>query len=333
MTLISPSSAELPYPSTSSTIATRAQPSDFFARPDHPDNVKKVILKHLIQKSIAENTVEQIVTGVEIVDMKSQARIVSHNSDTEHFAASINKLPVTLLVLHDIRAKKIDLNQTVTWMPSDVRAGAGVYDQPGAPLQAPVKDVIYDLLNRSGNTAVRILVNNLLGGAATVNQRFSTMPELSHTRLQPLDTNRFYVGNTAPRDAMWTIEQLLKKQDAYGRFIKNALQTNIYVDVSVRSQLAGNDFIVLVNKVALLDDVEGNNRHDVGIIYNTKTHRSYGYSLLTTAPYASETATIRAEQSLKDIGRYTLRYSGDKNKPSQAVRAKAVPQTEKRTLY
>lgn len=317
---------------TANILASQVQ-SDAFHDPNHPDTIKKLILKYLVKQSITQNTSEQIVTGVEIVDMQSRMPIVSHNSDTEHFAASINKLPVTLLVLQDLRAKKIDLNQLVSWTPSDVRAGAGMYDQPGAPLQAPVKDVIYDLLNRSGNTAVRILVNNLLGGAAATNQRFAAMPQLAHTRLQPLDANRFYVGNTAPRDALWAMGQLLAKQDRYGAFIKDALKTNIYTDVSVRSQLAGNDFIVLANKVGLLDDVEGNNRHDVGIIYNTKTHKSYGYSLLATAPYESETATVRAEDSLREMGRYTLRYSGDKKKEAPLLGVRNAIQTEKRILY
>ena len=325
--------ANSPHIPPANVSALQIQSSDTFHNPNHPDAIKRLILKHLVTQSIAQNESEQIVTGVEIIDMKAHTSMVSHNSDTEHFAASINKLPVTLLILQDLRAEKIDLNQTVSWASTDVRAGVGVYDQPGAPLQATVKDVIYDLLNRSGNTAVRILVNNLLGGAAVVNQRFAAIPQLAHTRLQPLDANRFYVGNTTPRDAMWTMEQLLTKQDKYGTFINGALQTNIYTDVSVRSQLAGNDFIVLVNKVGLLDDVEGNNRHDVGVIYNTKTRQSYGYSLFTTAPYESEMATIRAEESLKEMGRYTLRYSGDRKKQSAELRTSSKVQAEKRTLY
>jgi beta-lactamase class A len=256
--------------------------------------------------------------------MQTDQSLVTHNTDTEHFAASINKLPVSLLVLQDLRAHKLSLDQVMTWQPSDVRAGNGVFDQPGAPTQALLRDVIFDLLNRSGNTAVRILVNNGLGGAAAVNARWAQMPQLSHTYLQPLDASRFYLGFSTPHDSLWSMEQLMQQQDTYAKFMKNAMATNIYTDISVRSQLAGNDYIVLVNKVGLLDDPDGNNRHDVGIIYNLRAHKAYGYSLMTTSPFTSTAATPQAEQSLKDMGRYTLRYAGDKPQQNAAPHAQAL---------
>lgn len=311
-----------------------------FGSNDMSDFVKKLVLGHLVKKSINQNEALHVTTGVDIVDLRSGQSIVSHNLDTKHFAASINKLPVTLLVLQDLRAGHLSLDQMMTWQASDVRAGAGVYDQPGAPLQAPLRDVIFDLLNRSGNTAVRILVNQGLGGAAAVNARWEQIPELANTRLQPLDANRFFLGDSTPRDSMWTMTELMKTQDQYARFLKNALKTNIYTDISVRSQLAGNDYIVLVNKVGLLDDPEGNNRHDVGIIYNTRTHKSYGYAFFTTAPFDAAAATPQAEQSLKDMGRHTLRFSGDKkhhldDKMGDTATPKTLsaPEVESRVLY
>ncbi len=306
------------------------------SRSDISDYFKSLVLRYRIEQVINQNDAQSIVTGVDILDLQSNRALVRHNEEVEQFAASINKLPVTLLVLQDLRAGKLDFNQVMTWLPSDVRAGAGVYDQPGAPLQAPLKDVIFDLLNRSGNTAVRILVNGALGGAAAVNDRWAAIPQLNHTYLQPLDTNRFFLGFSTPDDSLWTMKTLMAKQDKYGKFVKNALATNIYTDVSVRSQLAGNDFIVLVNKVGLLDDdVDGNNRHDVGVIYNTRTHKSYAYSLMTTSPFASTTATPQAEQSLKDMGRYLLRFAGDKAHPapSPALRAQAFQADSGRILY
>jgi hypothetical protein len=109
------------------------------------------------------------------------------------------------------------------------------------------------------------------------------------------------------------MRQLVAVQDTYGRFVKNAMATNIYADYGVRSQLAGNDYIVLSNKVGILDDVDGNNRHDVGLVYNTRTHKAYGYAFLNTAmgePY--NTATSQASVSLADMGAGLLRQAGDK---------------------
>jgi beta-lactamase class A len=303
-------------------------------REDTNGFIKKLILGYYVYKTIKQNEEKQVRTGVEIVDLQSNKTLVKHNLDDKHFAASVNKLPVVMLVLQDVRNGELSLDQTMTWSASDVRAGAGVYDQPGAPLQATLRDVVYDLLHRSGNTAVRVLVNYGLGGAAAVNQRWSEIPQLSNTRLQPLDANRFYLGDSTVRDSLWTMRELMKTRDSYTAFIKDAMKNNIYDDMGVRSQLAGNDYITLVNKVGILDDVEGDNRHDVGIIYNTRTRKSYGYSFFTTSPYDNAEATPQADQSLKEMGRYTLRYSGDKKHHEQLdTRTERLLQSEKRILY
>jgi beta-lactamase class A len=274
--------------------------------------VKEIFLKHLVGGAIKKNEKQDVLTGVSIMDFKSGRTLVNHKQGTEHFAASINKLPVALLILEDLRSGALDMQQTMTWTAEDRRDGFGTFDQPDSPLQAPLKDVIDDLLNRSGNTAVRILVNGGLGGASAVNERWAAEPNLANTRLQPLDETRFFLGNSTPHDSLWAMRELMSERDEYSKFMKGSLAGNIFTDFGVRSQLTDSDYIVLVNKIGLLDDADGNNRHDVGIIYNQKTHRSYGYSFFTTAPFneTDPSATERADQSLKDMGRYLLRYAG-----------------------
>ncbi len=317
------------------TITNEVQAVDTLNRGDVRQTVKEIVLRHIIQAVIKKNDKAGVTTGVTILDLQNQRTLVGHNQDAEHFAASINKIPVALLVLEDIRAGTLNLDQMMTWQESDRRGGFGVYDQPGSPLQAPLRDVLYDMLNRSGNTAVRISVNQGLGGAAAVNARFAAKPQLSHTYLMPLDANRFFLGNSTTHDSLWAMSELLKTQDAPGKFMKDTLSTNIFTDFGVRSQLAGNDYIVLANKIGLLDDVDGNNRHDVGIIYNTKTKKSYGYSFFTTSPFDSPTATPQADQSLKDMGRYLLRFSGDRAlrmaEPFTSERSQLAP--ESKILY
>ena len=295
-------------------VRVDASDDSIWDRGDVASQIKLLVLKYRIQKVINENEAAGVRTDVSITDLQTSQTIIGHNQNDVHFAASINKLPVALLLLEDLRAGKLSLDQTMTWQPSDVRGGFGVYDQPGAPTSAKLSDVLYDMLNHSGNTAVRIIVNYGLGGAAAVNDRLAAKPQLEHTRLIPLDTNRFFLGDSTSKESLWVMTQLMKKQDAPAKFMKNALATNIFTDFGVRSQLAGNDFIVLVNKIGLLDDVDGNNRHDVGIIYNTKTHKSYGFSMMTTTPFneTDPSATEQANQSLMDMGRPLLRYAGDK---------------------
>jgi beta-lactamase class A len=297
--------------------------------------VKEIYLRHLVDGSIKQNEAAKVKTGVEIYDMDAKRTIVRHNQETEHFAASINKLPVSLLLLEDLRTGKIKMDQKVTWTADDRRGGFGEYDQADAPLEASFQDLLHDMLNKSGNTAVRVMVNNVLGGAAAVNGRWSEKPQLSHTRLQPLDANRFYLGNTTPGDSIWTIQRLMAKQDSYAKFMKGAMADNIFTDFGVRSQLGNSDFIILVNKIGLLDDVDGNNRHDVGIIYNQKTHKSYAYSLMTTAPYSDldNAATVRADQSLKEMGQYILRYAGGRKATTPHGAPLAHPAIERRISY
>lgn len=294
--------------------------------------LRGIVLRWKVNQSIKDDEAQQILTSVKIVDLQhSESVIVNHNANTEHFAASINKLPVALLILEDLRSGKLSMGQTLTWVDSDLRAGGGIYDIPSEVREATVQDILFDMLNRSGNTAVRILVNYGLGGATAVNERWAQKPELSHTYLMPLDESRFYLGNSTSSDALWTMERLvIDNQDTYGQFVKDALVNNIYTDIGTRSQLAGNDYIVLANKLGLLNDPDGNNRHDVGIIYNTRNHKIYGYSFMTTSPQSNEAATPQAEQSIKDMGRYTLRYAGDKaNERKNNAKRDGDEQTQK----
>lgn len=326
----------IPDPINLSNTAETEAVADHMQRGDVSSIVKEVFLRHLVSGAIKENEAQNVLTGVSIMDFKSGRMLMNHNQDTEHFAASINKLPVVLLVLEDLRSGELDMQQTMTWTAADRRAGFGTFDQADSPLQAPLEDVIYDLLNKSGNTAVRILVNGALGGAAAVNERWAAEPNLSHTRLQPVDANRFFLGNSTPHDSLWAMGELMSDRDQYSRFMKRALAGNIFTDFGVRSQLTDSNYIVLVNKIGLLDDIDGNNRHDVGIIYNKKTHRSYGYSFFTTAPYneTDPSATERADQSLKDMGRYLLRYAGARSAPApQPQMLQHQQPMEERTRY
>ena len=300
-----------------------------FDRADVLDVIKQFLLRQFVKKEVRDNERLSILTDVSIVDLQTNKTIYGHNENTPHFAASVNKLAITMLVLEELRAGNVTLNTQLAWLPTDRRDGNGVYDQPGSVNQASVRDVLHDLLNRSGNTAARILVNGALGGASATNARLAQVPEIPHTRLIVLDGNRFYMGDTTSKEALFILRKVVGNQDQFGQYVKQLMATNIFVSDGVRSQLQGNDFITLVNKTGLLYDPDGNNNHDVGIIYNTKTHKSYGYAMLTTAPSESNEATLRGEQSLKDIGKYILRYSGDKPTQMRHMQDQLRQQTTK----
>jgi hypothetical protein len=307
-------------------------------QPGGQQATRELTLRKLIDGSIKDNESMQITTGLQIMDMSDNHLIANHNKDTEQFAASINKLAVSILVLHDLRNHTLRMDQTLTWQASDVRPGAGTYDQPGAVTHAKLSDVLFDMLNRSGNTAVRVLVNKAEGGADMVNHRIKSYPQLQHTYLQPVDTDRFYLGNTTAHDSLWIMDQLTAYNDAYARFMKNAMATNIYGGYGVRSQLPDNqDWVLLINKVGILDDPSGDNRHDVGVLYNKKTHKSYGYSFMTTAPESVSGSTVRAEDSLKDMGGNLVRFATtrptkhDQSGPQSFAQTR--PEAEQKVLY
>jgi len=292
------------------------------------DLIKKAALQYQLDQIIQRNENQEfIITGATVNDLQTGQTIYNHNQDTSQFAASLNKIPIAWLLLQDLRAGKVHLSDTLSWSASNVSAGYGFYDQPGAPTSATVQQLIQDMLNRSGNTAVRILVNQTsLDGPLAVNSRLAQYPKLVQTRLQLLGPSSFFLGNTTPSEGMWLMEQLQKNKDSYEQIMQNAMATNIFTDFGVRSQLAGNSYIQLANKVGILDDTDaGSNRHDEGIIYNSNTHRAYGYSLMTTNFSQDLSANGPAEESLKEMGLVILRFAGDQ--PNTTPQAQPLIQT------
>lgn len=292
---------------------------------------KRLVLKLQLAKQIYENEKSNIDTSVIAYDITDNKPILSHNVNYEHYAASISKLFVTSILLQDLASGKTTLDTVVNWDATDRRAGAGVYDADGSPLTGTVRDVLFDMLNHSGNTAVRIIVNKVLGGAATVNERYaSSYPNLKVTKLQPLDESRFLLGYTTASETNFIVDHLYKQNDTYGAFVKNALATNIFDDYGPRSQVKDKENITVIDKQGQLNDPEGNNRHDVGVIENKRNGHKIRYVLMTTNyEQPAGTLTNQATASLQEFGRDMLRFEGDRAvRPQEdaAPQLKAAPQ-------
>lgn len=266
-------------------------------------------LQSKLDEIIKANQGAGIHTSVSLIDVSADRWLVTHNDYDSQFAASINKLPIALLLEHSMRAGEFGVNDSVSWSSGDVIGGYGNYDKPGAPTSATVGELITDMLTNSGNTAVRVLVNQKLGGPQNVNNRLAQYAEIPNTRLQINNSGGFYMGNTSSIESLWVLRQLLNGNDPYQQYMKEALRTNIFTDFGVRSQLAGSGYIVLANKVGILDDGAGNNRHDVGLIYNTNTGQTVGYSFLTTTPASGGSA--QAQESLAGMGKASLTFADD----------------------
>lgn len=241
------------------------------------------LLQAKIKEVIAKNEAAGLVTDVTVLNLVAGSEVISYNDSTEQFAASVNKAPVANLLLIDLRAGSITMSQTLSWNADLQLAGTGYYDQPGAPLTGSLQDVFFDMLNRSGNTAVNVFVQLVLGGPVKVNERFKQELDLTQTYLQPLDDNNFYLGNTVSREAVGTMQRLCSGDDQYQQFVTNALATDIFTTYGVRSQLPADSPLKLVNKVGYLNDPSGNNRHDAGLLFDTNGTPIFAYAILTTA--------------------------------------------------
>lgn len=279
-----------------------------------PWEVKRLILKLQLAHQIKINQEKGIDTSVMVYDLTDHKQVLNYKTDYVHWAASLSKLFVTSLLLEDLRAGKITLNTVVSWNPSDRRAGAGQFDADGSPLSATVHDVLFDMLNRSGNTAVRIVVNKMLGGAAAVNTRYENdYPQLKVTRLLPVDTNRFLLGYTTPQEVAFILDKLYGRTDSYAQLVKNALATNIFDDYGPRSQVKDKATITVIDKQGQLNDPEGNNRHDVGVIENARSGHKLRYVLMTTNfEQPAGEITNYAVTSLQEFGKDMLRFEGDR---------------------
>ena len=276
---------------------------------------KRLVLKMQLAQQTWQNEKAGVDTSVIVHDITDNKPVFSANVNYEHYAASISKLFVTSVLLEDLRAGKATLDTQVSWDASDRRAGAGVYDSDSSPLTGTVRDVLFDMLNHSGNTAVRVVVNKVLGGADAVNARYKQdYPNLKVTKLQPVaGTSGFLLGYTTPAETDFIVDHLYNQNDSYGAYIKNALKNNIFDDYGPRSQVKDKENITVIDKQGQLNDPEGNNRHDVGIIENARNGHKLRYVLMTTNyEQPAGELTNNATTSLQLFGKDMLRFEGDR---------------------
>lgn len=307
-----------------------AQPTNATGQSSYSTNVswsvKRALLSNELKKTVKANEKQGITTSVTAYDLTDKKLVYTNDIDFQHYAASTQKIPVVELVLQDLRAGNITFDTPLAWTADDRRDGAGVYDQVGAATTGTVRDVIYDMLNKSSNTAVRVLVNKVLGGAAATNNRLATYPQLKVTRLQPVDESRFLVGYTTARESSFIFNEFYAHTDTYAHFAKDALATNIFSDYGPRSQVFDATKMTVTDKQGQLNDPEGNNRHDIGVIKNKQNGHQILYTLYTTSAGGSETLIVPAEQSLKTMGRSILQYDGDTTAQPNQLNKRPVQQ-------
>lgn len=249
-----------------------------------------------------------VEASASIVDLARET-VISRAGSAKHYAASINKIPLALLVANDIHAEHIRLDQTLEWSNNDTRPGVGIFDHsenPDVPSTQPrtnasVQELLHDLLAPSGNTAARALVNHSLGSAMMVNDRFAHELFLDHTRLEVLSDQAFYLGKTTSDEALANVVKLVNDGSQAGQKARAALIHNSYPDYGVRHQLSlkPNEGLAVAAKPGILDndaDNWGHLRHDAGVIY-IGDRPAYGYAFLNTEPVEPGKPTSSGEEA------------------------------------
>lgn len=273
-------------------------------RGDIPLWLRQQSLRMELDKGIGKNEQRDITTSVYFVDNTHNQVLYRYQIDKEYYAASVNKLPITLLLLEDLRSGKLSLSDKIK-LPSKRLEGGGRYDEGNRTREITIGQALEDMLKRSGNTVVRVLVAEL-GGAKKVNERLTQDKNLRKTRLLERGNDEFWLGNTTARESLYLMNRIVEKQDIYGKLVQKALTENIFDDYGVQAQHK-DKHVVLTNKMGQLSDEDGDVRHDVGIIYNTRTGERYSFAILN----AAEFETLMGAKSIdpiQAIGRQLLRY-------------------------
>lgn len=262
-------------------------------------------LRLTLDKEIGKNEQDDITTSVYFVDNTHNQELYRYQIDKEYYAASVNKLPITLLLLEDLRNGKISLKDRIE-LPKERLEGGGRYDEGNSTREITVGQAFEDMLKRSGNTVVRSLVAEL-GGPEKVNERLAKDKSLRKTRLIERDNNEFWLGNTTARESLYLMNRVVETQDTYGKLVRESLTENVFDEYGVKAQHNGSH-LVLTNKMGQLSDDDGDVRHDVGVIYNTQTGGRYSFAILNAAETETLINDTKPVDPIQSIGKRLLDY-------------------------
>lgn len=251
---------------------------------------------------------------VHIVDEKGRAEhapVVDHRADELFPAASINKLAIAWALVHllkDIPDDELS-GISLSWEPLERPQGGGIFDQVGAPSEAPIPKLIHDMLANSSNTAAIVLVKWV--GASEINKQLAAL-ELRNTRLNELTNDAFEFGITTPREASTILGSLVDIRMA-GSALVLSTSRRALIESSTRYGVRStvlNTGESLANKTGQInqeDNAAEALRHDVGIFYGANG-RKVIYSFFSRAN--SDISAHEANLAIGDLGRLLAKEAG-----------------------
>jgi len=187
-------------------------------------------------------------------------------------AASLNKLAIAGWL--DTDPKRLVYNDlhSLSWKPSDRKEGAGHYDKGNSPLSATYPDLLRDMLERSGNTAMFVLgrwnVPDING--------WLKREGYTKTRLVPKGPGHFETGTTSPSEALRLLINLVGKNT-------QVLPTSALLGSPSYVWTPNQDFRMFTKQGQLDPDKTRPTyvRNEVGYIENVNSPFRVGYAIFT----------------------------------------------------
>jgi beta-lactamase class A len=247
--------------------------------------------------------------------------IIDDEADHLISAYSVNKIAVALAVLDKVDRGELKLDQKLTLTPEIIAGGSGLYflQQGNYGDELTLANLLSTMLLVSDNTAVRMLGKVVPG--PEINQILQSKG-FTYTRVEPLpdNPNRFFLGDTTPREMNRLLEGIANKtllSDQSATFLLTIMQwINGYND-GIRRNMSSQERIRIASKYGAFED----SRHEVGIVFDANGAPAIIYAFMNDGVGDQDNygATNPAVEADAVLGRTMMdALTGKKNKHPKA---------------
>ena len=217
-----------------------------------------------------------------LVTVAGSARpAVEERADEVVRAASVNKLAIACAVLDLVDRGALRLDRRLELKPELVVGGSGIYhSQPVFGDRLTVAGALTAMLLVSDNTAVRLC--GLVCPGARVNQ-YLARHGFRHTRVEPVDARRMYLGTTTAREMHRLLSELVAGRlvgAASTRFVLDVMRSTSGFHDGVRRGLSSDER----SRIAVKHGAYEDRRHEVGIVFDRADAPAVVFALLATLP-------------------------------------------------
>lgn len=217
------------------------------------------------------------------------APVVQQRADDLVEAYSVNKIAVATAVLDKIDRGQLRLDQRVD-VTSDIVIpdGDGVFNLDGAyPSSVTLGHALATLLTVSDDTAVRLC--GLVAPAKEINDILKAKG-FPKTQVEPVaNPNRFYLGQTTPREMHDLLQKLLKGQllsTTSTSYLLKLLRSPTAFTDGIRLDMSTDERLRVATKAGWLKD----GRNEAGLMFGTASKPVLIYSMFASGTFTGSAA-------------------------------------------